>query len=454
MAFPITGLRLLHAWVVHAGVLLTWLVTWPAHAHEMPTDVRVTAFVKPAGQTLELLIRLPMASAMREVELPLDKGGHLIVSKADEALLTAARMWLADGIALSENGKPLPKLEVARALATLPSDTSFQDYGKARAHLDEPRLSDALDLNPAQLLLDVRLVTPITSDRAAFSVDIDVRRLGEKVQTSLRFLPPGGVVRPYELHGNAGLVHLDPRWWQSASRFVVSGVEHILTGLDHLLFLACLVIPFQQLRPMVAIVTAFTLAHSVTLIAAALGFAPDGLWFPPLIETLIAVSIVYMALENILGESLERRWVLAFAFGLIHGFGFSFALGEELQFAGSHLLTALLTFNLGVEVGQLAVLVVLVPVLTWFFRRLPDERMGVIVLSALVAHTAWHWMLERGGQLGKFPLPNLDAALAGSLMRMAMVALILAGLIWLASDYVRRWLAASAEQEPPTRRST
>ena len=81
---------------------------------------------------------------------------------------------------------------------------------------------------------------------------------------------------------------------------------HILEGTDHLLFLLCLVIPFRRLRPLVVIVTSFTVAHSITLIASAFGFGPDALWFPPLIETLIAVSIVYMALENIVYAALGR----------------------------------------------------------------------------------------------------------------------------------------------------
>ena len=89
--------------------------------------------------------------------------------------------------------------------------------------------------------------------------------------------------------------------------------------------------------------------------------APDSLWFPPLIETLIAVSIVYMAFENIVGAKLQRRWMMTFAFGLVHGFGFSFLLRERLQFAGEHLVTSLLAFNVGVEIGQLAVLLVTIP---------------------------------------------------------------------------------------------
>ena len=144
------------------------------------------------------------------------------------------------------------------------------------------------------------------------------------------------------------------------------------------------------------------------------------MWFPPLVETLIATSIVYMALENIVGASLARRWIITFAFGLVHGFGFSFALRETLQFAGSHLLTALFAFNLGVELGQLVVLAAVVPALNLLFRFVVAERMGTIILSALVAHTAWHWMTERGAQLLQFPLPAVDAVLLLTIVRWTM----------------------------------
>ena len=165
-------------------------------------------------------------------------------------------------------------------------------------------------------------------------------------------------------------------------------------------------IPFRRVWPLVGVVTAFTVAHSVTLAASAYGLAPDALWFPPLIETLIALSIVWMALENIVGVTPQnRRWMFALGFGLVHGFGFSFALRQTLQFAGEHLLTSLLAFNIGVEIGQLLVLAVLVPALALLFRHVVAERMGTIILSAIVAHTAWHWMMERGEILAQFDIP-------------------------------------------------
>ena len=101
-----------------------------------------------------------------------------------------------------------------------------------------------------------------------------------------------------------------------------------------------------------------------------------------------------MALENIVSPAWRRRWMIAFAFGLVHGFGFSFALRDTLQFAGTHLLTSLLSFNVGVELGQVVVLLLLIPALELLFRFGVAERMGTIVLSAIVAHTGWHWMIR------------------------------------------------------------
>jgi hypothetical protein len=253
-------------------------------------------------------------------------------------------------------------------------------------------------------------------------------------------MPPGTPVRAFEFTGGEGLVRLQPQWYQAALRFVRMGFEHILDGTDHLLFLFCLVIPFRRFRGLIPIVTSFTVAHSITLIASAYNLAPDALWFPPLIEMLIAVSIVYMALENIVGtETVHRRWMIAFGFGLVHGFGFSFALRQTLQFAGNHMLASLLSFNVGVELGQLLVLLLLIPALELLFRYVVAERMGTIILSALVTHTAWHWMVERWEVFSKFRIqwPTVNAAFLASAMRWMMVIVFIAGVYWLFTSVLR-----------------
>jgi hypothetical protein len=237
---------------------------------------------------------------------------------------------------------------------------------------------------------DAHFVYPIASPKSVFKIQSLIGvDLGNRTKLTVRYMPLGESGRAMMIPGDSGPVALNPAWYHAASGFVVLGIEHILSGIDHLLFLFCLVIPYRRLRGLISVITAFTVAHSVTLFASAFHLAPKGAWFPPFVEMAIACSIVYMALENIVGANLQRRWLITGMFGLVHGFGFSNALGGSLQFAGSHLLLSLFSFNVGIEIGQLCVLAVMLPALA-LFRRIVPERMGVIILSALVAHTGWH----------------------------------------------------------------
>jgi len=409
---------------VLSGVACCFALCSQASAHDIPSDVKLLVFVKPEAQQLTLLVRVPMA-ALREIDIPLRPGGFIDLGRAEPALREAVAMWLLDNLTLYEEGRLLPRPAIVQARISLASDRSFTDYDRALAHLGAPRIAEGEQLYWNQQLLDVQLQVPIASARSHFSVEPRFARLGLRVALALRFLPETGEERAYELHGDPGVVDLDPRWHQAAWRFVQAGVWHILEGPDHLLFLACLVIPVRRLRALVLMATAFTVAHSITLLATAFGWGPQGLWFPPLVETLIAASILWMALANILGASAHRRWLTAFVFGLVHGFGFAFALRESLQFAGSHVVSALLAFNVGIEGGQVAALVVMLPLVALLLRAVP-ERAGVIVLSALAAHTAWHWMLERAEVWWKYPLPRPDAADLAELLAWAVAALLIA----------------------------
>jgi hypothetical protein len=408
-----------------------------AAGHDIPTDVTLQAFLKPEGRGLNLLVRTPLP-AIRDVTFPERGAGFLDIERAQPLLADAALQWIGDFVELYENDAPLTKKpRVVGARISLGSDRSFDSYEQATAHITGPKLAGDVNVPWAQTMLDVWLEYPIESDRSAFSIRPEWGRLGQRVVTALRFIPAGGTERAFELNGDPGLVRLDPRWHQAARRFVEMGFYHILDGTDHLLFLFCLVIPFRHIRGLIAVVTSFTVAHSVTLIASAYDLGPGALWFPPLIEMLIAASIVYMALENITGASVRRRWVVAFGFGLVHGFGFSFALRETLQFAGRHLLTSLLSFNIGVELGQLLVLLALVPALDLLFRYVVAERIGTIILSAIVAHTGWHWMTERWERLRMFHVEVTLGMAAGALRWIALLALG-AAVVWFTFQAMRR----------------
>ena len=449
--------------VLRAGILVAALLLAcrGAAAHDIPVDVTVQALVKPAGEQLHLLIRVPL-KAMRDVEFPERGPGYLDLGRVDTSLREAATLWISSAIEIYEGDARLPNPRVVETRVSLESDRSFASYDEALAHVTGARLPSDTQVYWDQAMLDVLFEYPIHSDQSRFSIHPGLGRLGERVVIALRFLPPNGSVRAFEFIGDPGLVRLDPRWHQAALRFVELGFFHILDGTDHLLFLFCLVIPFRRFRALIPVVTAFTVAHSITLIASAYNLGPNSLWFPPLIETLIAISILYMALENIVGvTSVQRRWMVAFGFGLVHGFGFSFALRQTMQFAGSHLLASLLSFNLGVELGQILMLALFIPALEILFRFIVAERIGSIILSALVAHTAWHWMTERANVLRqyRFQWPAVNIVLLVSAMRWLMLLVILAGLIWLLSRPLRDrmdrsvarklWSALRPRRSPP-----
>jgi hypothetical protein len=402
-----------------------------ARAHEIPRDVTVRAFVRPDGDRLILVVRVPL-EAMRDIEFPLRGAGFLDLAAADPHLRQAARQWIGASVRLFEDRTPVGDGRLTAVRISLPTDRSFASVEQALSHVAGQPLPPSTEIPWQQALLDAVFEYPITSDRARFSIEPAWAHLGLETLTVLTFVPPTGAERVYQYRGDPGLVRLDPRWHQAAARFVRLGATHIWEGADHLLFLLCLILPVQSVAALVPVITAFTVAHSITLVGAALGLVPEALWFPPLVETLIAVSVLLMAIGNAVGVRADHHWKLAFGFGLIHGFGFSFALAESLQFAGRHLLSSLFAFNVGVELGQLAVIVVAAPLLVLLFRRVA-RRPATIVLSVLVGHTAWHWMASRFGQLRQFDLqwPALDAAQGADVLRWGMLAAIAAAAAWL-----------------------
>jgi hydrogenase/urease accessory protein HupE len=177
-------------------------------------------------------------------------------------------------------------------------------------------------------------------------------------------------------------------------RFLLLGIEHIFTGYDHVAFLIGLLLLGGTLRELIKIVTAFTVAHSITLALAALDLAD-----PPAraIEPLIAASIVFVGVENLWAlrrgaadAALRHRWILTFAFGLVHGFGFATVL-RQLQLPRASLAAGLVSFNLGVECGQVCIVVVALPLL----RYLRRARAFAPAASACVAALGGWWLVTR-----------------------------------------------------------
>src|SRR5271165_697912 len=332
-------------------------------AHDQPLQTAVNSFVKIDQDQAHLVVRVPL-DLLRGAAFPV-KGNVYDIANSKDAL-DRAMVSIARGIPIWENGVLLhPRSATGRL--TLPGDRSFESYESAVKQTSEPTKAN-VEIYYDQGYLDADFVYPIHSPQSVFTIrTLIAADLGDVSKMTVRFLPLNEPSRAFLITASNGRVSLSPRWYQAAPGFVVLGIEHILSGMDHLLFLFCLLIPYRNFRGLIAVITAFTIAHSITLLGTAYGLAPVGHWFPPFVETAIAMSIVYMALENIVGANLRRRWIITGIFGLVHGFGFSYAMKDSLQFAGNHLLLSLLAFNIGIEIGQLAVLAVMLAAL-WLLR--------------------------------------------------------------------------------------
>jgi len=185
--------------------------------------------------------------------------------------------------------------------------------------------------------------------------------------------------------------------------YLEAGVEHILTGYDHIAFLIAIVLWANSLWPVVKLVTAFTVGHSVTLSLAAL----DIVQIPSsIIEPAIAASIIFVAAENFFSHNVQKRWRDTFAFGLVHGFGFASAL-QEFGIPKSAVIPALASFNIGVEIGQIAIVAAVIPMLMAFDRLARSPIRGshgggrtpiaVYTLSTVIAMLGSYWFLDRTG---------------------------------------------------------
>ncbi len=202
---------------------------------------------------------------------------------------------------------------------------------------------------------------------------------------------PGNATAPDEASAAATPAASAPRAPAGAASFFRMGVEHILTGYDHLVFLLGLVLARGRLRSLLAVITAFTVAHSITLALAAFG-----VWAPSarIVEPAIALSIVYVGIENFFVADAGKRWRITFPFGLIHGFGFAGAL-REIALPRAQIPVALVSFNLGVELGQLVVMAAVLPVILALRKREWFERRTVRFVSGAVAVAGGVWFVRR-----------------------------------------------------------
>jgi len=363
---------------------------------DLPARVVLQGFVKPEDGQLQLLVRIPLA-LLASFALPKRGPGYLDLPRVEERLpkVTAA---VARQIELFEEGTRLAPIE-SQARVALPSDRSFLSFATARAHFQEGKLPMDTDLYWNQGFVDAALVYPIKSPVADFSVRVKVApELGERIKLHLEFLSARGPSRAYDLPPSALRVPLEPHWYEAAWAFLEAGTVAPF-AVDRLVFLLCLVAPFRGLGRLLAVVVALTGVQAASLIASAEGATPDWRLLAPLFDTSLAVAVVLLAIENVVAPSLRRRWFIASVVGVLSGFGLGHLLVDDWQFAGVHTGIAAMSFTIGVAFGELAVLLLTLAALRTLYTYVTGERLGVVILSLVLAHVAWHWMMDSGHPL-------------------------------------------------------
>ncbi len=316
------------------------------------------------------LLLIPLASAHRP-------GISVLRVETGEIVLTFARPEL-------EGFAPLADLDAARVLlAAATTDQLRVRSAGADCTLDEPRFgmveADGIEIRSSvacpgdKMEIDAAYVTGLPAGHRVY-VEVD-----------------GAPVGVLDQSAHVVEVSAPPGPWQVARRFLGLGVEHIWTGYDHLAFLFGLLLVATRLKEMLFIVTGFTVAHSITLTAAALGL----ITLPStLVEAAIAASIVFVGVENLWKPTTKRRVATTFTLGLIHGFGFA-GLLTELGLPRGALVLALAAFNGGVELGQAALVTATLPLLLLLGRAPWWRTRAVPALSLLVAAAGLYWLVDR-----------------------------------------------------------
>lgn len=306
------------------------------------------------------------------------------------------RTRLGNGLMWQQNGRKLDvRLLRSRVVGRTPRE-AFASAEEARLSLEgqsariDPVFGEAVI--EAAFALEAPIVDGDLSLAAGYpelplpdGVTIDNHILDARGECPLSYSIPGQLIET---------VVLDGSWVSSVTAFVWQGVLHILKGLDHVVLVICLALGAGASVRLIWLVTAFTLGHSLTLVAAFLGFVPSWSWFIPAVEAAIAASVLYACFAAF-RKTLGTPWVIA-AIGLLHGFGFSFVLSDILGRSAPDLILSLAAFNLGIELGQILVLLATLAVLA-LLSRVSDRAVLQVRATtlAVIALVAGYWLLER-----------------------------------------------------------
>jgi hydrogenase/urease accessory protein HupE len=324
------------------------------------------AHVKPDQQVVDVLVSFPGRDAAHHLEL--DENQDEVISP-QEMLVGFDRLnrYVASHLMVTNDGQPCQVVETRQS----PVAESPDAYWLMQSYTCEAALNE-IELKNSVLL----------ESRGSYT-HMGRVQIGERIDATV--FNTQFPTYSFSLGAPPTLAELVPRYlWE--------GVVHIVLGPDHVLFVVLLVLLVLGVRRLLVVVTSFTLAHSVTLILAALEIVDIS---ASIVEPLIAISIGYMALEAIFRKEPPKYLAAyTFAFGLIHGFGFSYVLRDNVGLPTDALVPALASFNVGVELGQVAIILCLYPLRKWAAGK-PWETKAVRVVAGLSLVLAVFWLIQR-----------------------------------------------------------
>ncbi|MEM8573955.1 MAG: HupE/UreJ family protein [Pseudomonadota bacterium] len=331
---------------------------------------------------------------------------HLVDQDALKADPLGLGKIAANALKIETGGKQLKARVLAVRVYPIGEQPGFATLDEAKAAFNtEPVFpGNVLETYVGDALVDVLLSYdaggPVSACTLSSTLDPEIPGQDQTANVILDYGSDG--VKVFRAQGlMTEPVAVSPSHGSAAWSFIIEGINHILGGLDHVLFVLCIVIGATGLYSLVSRVTGFTLGHSVTLTLGFFGYVPKGAWFIPTVETFIALSIIYAAAVAIATEEghparEKTMFFVTFFIGLIHGLGFSFVLHEVLQIDAPNLWQSLLSFNIGIEIGQLAIVLLVWPALL-ILRRLSQSawhytRLGIAAACILVAG---YWTVQR-----------------------------------------------------------
>jgi hydrogenase/urease accessory protein HupE len=417
-AFPASAQRRVFLWAIY--ILFAAGNIGKAEAHLVSGfNIRVVHFERHAdGMTGYFRISLPLLVAnglgqMRgdqSVAHPapytfnrLESGRvfHYVDENAVRQNTPGLGRLAADGHRLMVAGKIIQPRVLSVSVHPKGFVPPFNTLDQVRAAVRGPAFpADVPETDVTLVLVDVAMFYPQVKEDTQFQFSslLTPGKMGEPETNNMLFDHKGDTAVPYTIAGLLAVpVTVNPSLSEAFRQFLEAGIMHILEGWDHLLFIVCLVIGDFRFRSIALRITGFSVGHSLTLIAGFYGWIPAGALFPPLIEVVIALSILCAAMLILLSKRSDKLSLpLTSMVGLVHGFGFAFGLREMLAVSSRNLVPSLLSFNLGVEVGQLLIAFSCWSLL-YMTQRIRSGLFSILRVGMAAASTviSAFWLLQR-----------------------------------------------------------